>query len=270
MDLKDYREIPDKGLFDKIERRLRMRRMLRAGSVALAVLVAGGAAWLLLSHPTEPAPAVTAKAAKTLRAEIQKSDLLPAGVGTQDIAKREDKIDYQEAPPVPSSSKPTTKEVPAAPATVASPAGTLAAVPELPVAKPGQNLATVDELIVENESEDNPTAVQPTAPKAGTPGQQAPATENILWAPNAIAPTADVDDANRIFKVYTNTQVSDFRMVVYNRGGRQVFTSNDINQGWDATFGGSLVPQGTYVWVARFRDPDGNLRQEKGSITVLR
>ena len=269
MDLKDYREMPDKGLFGKIERRLRLRHMMRTGGVALAVLVAGGAAWLLLSQPTEPAPAVSAEASQPSRAEIQKSDHLPAGAGFQDLAKREDKTDHQEAA-VPSSSKPTSKEVSAIPMAASSPAGAAMAAPELPVANVEPAQVAVDELIVDNERVDNPTAVQTTAPKAGTPGQQAPAAENILWAPNAIAPTADVDDANRIFKVYSNTQVSDFRMVVYNRGGRQVFTTNDINQGWDATFGGSLVPQGTYMWVARFRDSDGNLRQEKGSITVLR
>ena len=48
MDLRDYREMPDEGLFEKIERRVRLRRWTRLGGVVAAVVVlAAGAVWLL-------------------------------------------------------------------------------------------------------------------------------------------------------------------------------------------------------------------------------
>ena len=77
--------------------------------------------------------------------------------------------------------------------------------------------------------------------------------DNLLWAPNIIVPSGDKEE-NRVFKVKSTSAVSNFRMVVYSRDGRPVFSSNDIDQGWDARRDGSLVPQGTYVWIARFRD----------------
>ena len=48
MDLRDYREMPNEGLFEKIERRVRLRRLVRVGGVAAAAAVVTVAAvWLL-------------------------------------------------------------------------------------------------------------------------------------------------------------------------------------------------------------------------------
>ena len=112
------------------------------------------------------------------------------------------------------------------------------------------------------------TAIVATAKDGGAAPVQ-PHYDNVLWAPNIIMPMADAEE-NRVFKVKSTSAVSNFRMVVYSRDGRPVFSSNDIDQGWDARRDGSLVPQGTYVWIARFRDSAGSIRQEKGTVTVVR
>ena len=93
--------------------------------------------------------------------------------------------------------------------------------------------------------------------------------DNLLWAPNVIAP-ADDKVENRVFKVIATSDLQDFRMHIYNRGGRLVYSTSDINAAWDATAGGSMVPQGAYVWVATFRDSDGVSRREAGTVTVVR
>jgi gliding motility-associated-like protein len=119
-------------------------------------------------------------------------------------------------------------------------------------------------------SEETPVVVENTpAEKDGSQIPVTPHYDNLLWAPNVIAPAAD-DERNRVFKVTATSAVSHFHLIIFNRGGRQVFATDDINATWDATMGGVPLSQGTYVWVAKFRDSDGVLRQEKGTVTVIR
>lgn len=92
--------------------------------------------------------------------------------------------------------------------------------------------------------------------------------DNILWAPNIITPNGDVAE-NRVFKVVASSTVSDFRIHIYNRGGRLLFKSSDINEVWDATHDGTTVPQGAYVWVATFRGTDGSSHRQAGTVTVV-
>ena len=118
-------------------------------------------------------------------------------------------------------------------------------------------------------SEEAPVVENTPVEKGGTPAPSTPHYDNLLWAPNAIAPAADVDE-NRVFKVTATSAVSHFHLIIFNRGGRQVFATDDINATWDATMGGVPLSQGTYVCVSKFRDSDGVLRQEKGTVTVIR
>ena len=141
--------------------------------------------------------------------------------------------------------------------------------PALPPATVQAEVTPVADLIIEDEEPVNTSDATVPAVKSGESTPSTPHYDNVLWAPNIISPMAE-EDENRVFKVKATSTVSDFHMVVYNRGGRQVFASNDINRGWDARREGSMVPQGTYIWVARFRDSSGTLRQEKGSVTVVR
>ena len=94
-------------------------------------------------------------------------------------------------------------------------------------------------------------------------------TVSPLWAPNAIVPDGDEDD-NRYFKLVSASPITDFTVRIYNRRGIQVYTSNDPNFRWNATHNGSRVPQGAYVWTVKYRDADGNVQQQRGSVVVVR
>jgi len=107
------------------------------------------------------------------------------------------------------------------------------------------------------------------ADKAKDPSSTIVHEDNLMWAPNVIVPNGDVDE-NRTFKLKFTSAVTDFRIVIFNRGGRQLYQSNDPAFEWDGTHDGTAMPQGAYVWVAKFRDSDGRAHQEKGTVTVLR
>ena len=314
MDLRDYREMPDEGLFEKIERRVRLRRWTRLGGVVAAVVVlAAGAVWLL-SQGVDESKSRKVEKSKSQRVEeylplntkhmtpssdpqllaMQSSGevrevsdaasqrvVAPASTVKPTIedskSQRVEKSKSQKALntqhltlntyhlPLNTQNLPlTTKHLPLNTKHLTPSSDFAPAV--LPPATVKSENVTFDDFVVETMEDD--TAIVATAKDGGTAPVQ-PHYDNVLWAPNIIMPMADAEE-NRVFKVKSTSAVSNFRMVVYSRDGRPVFSSNDINQGWDARRDGSLVPQGTYVWIARFRDSAGSIRQEKGTVTVVR
>lgn len=96
--------------------------------------------------------------------------------------------------------------------------------------------------------------------------------DTIIWLPNAFAPASDDPDV-RTFRARLNRQdasISNFKMVIYNRAGHQVFSSMDINTEWDGTYRGNRLPQGAYVYVLYYTDADGFQHQRKGTVTLIR
>ena len=291
MDLKDYREMPDEGLFEKIERRVRLRRVARVTGMVLAVaVVAGVALWGVAGgwRSTAGDPL-----AQTSQAGIVQDNVLNGTAGAvaevggrnPELESKAGAVGLADGTPQRRESEGATQVDGGSPATENLEPRTAnqavksekAVANEVAVAEPvaqRQEQGTVTTATKPLNTETSPrteeTATVNTAAvtaKSGSPTTTA--TENVLWAPNIIAPMAD-DASNRVFKVQSTTAVSHFQLVIYNRGGRKVFSTDNIEQGWDATYRGSLLPQGAYVWVARFRDAEGVLRQEKGSVVVVR
>ncbi len=89
----------------------------------------------------------------------------------------------------------------------------------------------------------------------------------LFYIPNAFAPNG----INKEFLPkgqFINHKF--FEMNIFDRFGNELFRSRDINKGWDGRFAGNLVQIGTYVYVIRFSDAEGNEYQRKGTVTVVR
>jgi gliding motility-associated-like protein len=56
---------------------------------------------------------------------------------------------------------------------------------------------------------------------------------------------------------------------VYNRYGQMVFNTNRWLQGWDGTYQGKPQPAGTYVWMVKGIDKDGNVVEQKGTVILI-
>lgn len=94
-----------------------------------------------------------------------------------------------------------------------------------------------------------------------------------FFVPNAFSPNGDgLNDVFRVFAQYTNVA---FRMVVYDRWGQEVFSSDDISKGWDGRVNGRECPPESYVWVVNisFLGQDiittGDI-VKKGTVTIIR
>jgi gliding motility-associated-like protein len=90
----------------------------------------------------------------------------------------------------------------------------------------------------------------------------------ILWFPNAFVP----DGKNSIFKplVALGYTLKSYNLQVYDRYGAIVFETNDINSSWDGTKSNQLMPQGVYIYIARFTQDDGTEDEQTGTVTLIR
>ncbi len=77
----------------------------------------------------------------------------------------------------------------------------------------------------------------------------------ILHLPNAFRPSSS--SGNNVFRPVTySTMMPDFEMSIYDRWGKQVFTTKDFREGWNGTIEGKNAPGGVYVWTIRFNTGD--------------
>ncbi len=76
----------------------------------------------------------------------------------------------------------------------------------------------------------------------------------IYYVPNTFTP--DGDEFNNVFKPIFTTGFDpyDYNLLVFNRWGEIIFESNDVAFGWDGTFHGKLVQNGTYTWKIEFKE----------------
>jgi gliding motility-associated-like protein len=77
--------------------------------------------------------------------------------------------------------------------------------------------------------------------------------EIIVFAPNSFTP--DGDEYNNDWKIYvSNADLTSFKLQIYNRWGELVFESFDSEVGWDGTYNGVYVQDGTYSWTLTIKD----------------
>lgn len=90
--------------------------------------------------------------------------------------------------------------------------------------------------------------------------------ESTLYIPNVFTPNGD--GVNDIF--YTlGTNISSFKLQIFNRWGSLIFSSDSITRGWDGKVGGDLVSNGVYVYVINAIGTDNVEHNKKGHITVF-
>jgi gliding motility-associated-like protein len=94
----------------------------------------------------------------------------------------------------------------------------------------------------------------------------------VLKDPNLFHPTAftpNGDNLNDIFNVFGQYVVA-FEMQIFNRWGEMLFSTTDINEGWDGTYKGNEMPEGTYTFIAKITDRTGRTFKRSGSVLLLR
>lgn len=87
-----------------------------------------------------------------------------------------------------------------------------------------------------------------------------------LYIPNAFTPSLE---SNNIFKPAYLSLIS-YEMYIYHRNGNLVFTSKDINIGWNGQYKGKNCEQGAYVYIVKFINLNGEQFVQKGTVNLIR
>lgn len=93
----------------------------------------------------------------------------------------------------------------------------------------------------------------------------------LYYVPNSFTP--DGDKFNQVFApVFTSGfDPYDYKMTIYNRWGELLFETNDTQVGWDGTYGGKIVQDGTYVWSIQFGLlADDSRKSENGILNLMK
>lgn len=98
-------------------------------------------------------------------------------------------------------------------------------------------------------------------------------TINVV-SPNFFLPTAftpNGDGNNEVFRPIIG-RISDesFDITIADRWGRIVYTSENIYEGWDGRDTKGNIGEGSYVWIANYKDIYGHSHQANGLVQLIR
>lgn len=94
-------------------------------------------------------------------------------------------------------------------------------------------------------------------------------TNSMLEMPNAFSPNGD--GVNDIYKTKENHKsIVEFHAYIFNRWGQKIYDWTDINGGWDGTWNGKDVKDGTYYVLVKAKGADGINYEIKKDVNVLR
>ena len=89
----------------------------------------------------------------------------------------------------------------------------------------------------------------------------------MVYVPNAFTPNGD--GKNDVVHVHSES-IQSMRFVIYDQWGELIYTSTNIQNGWDGTYKGTKEPVGVYVYYLDAIMIDGQKVTKKGTITLLR
>ncbi len=91
--------------------------------------------------------------------------------------------------------------------------------------------------------------------------------DGTFYIPNSFTPNDD--GKNDVFKAFGMT-VQEFEMNIYDRWGKIVYSSKDINNGWDGNVNNERALDGTYAYIIIYKDITGIRHSRSGTITIVR
>ena len=90
---------------------------------------------------------------------------------------------------------------------------------------------------------------------------------NAPFIPTAFSPNGNGQSA--VFKVYGNG-ITKFEIIIVSRSGQIVYTSKNMNEGWDGSIKGNQAPMGVYVYTIKYTNELNIERTITGHVTLIR
>lgn len=90
--------------------------------------------------------------------------------------------------------------------------------------------------------------------------------ETVIDMPNAFSPSS----TNNLFKPSKRGIAKLKSFNIFNRWGNKVYSSTNIDQGWDGTFNGKEQPMGVYIYTIEAITDAGQTFTKQGNVTLIR
>lgn len=94
------------------------------------------------------------------------------------------------------------------------------------------------------------------------------ATRPTVFVPTAFTPNSDGKN-DRLRPIAAGIKSIEY-FNVYNRWGQLVFSGQNEQQSWDGTIGGRVQATGTFVWIVKAVDYNGDPYFQRGTTTLIR
>ena len=92
--------------------------------------------------------------------------------------------------------------------------------------------------------------------------------ERVIVVPNAFTPNGD--GLNDVIKVIHNSTIYSLNYFkIYNRAGKLIFETKNIEEGWDGKLNGAVAESDAYYWLAEYNTWDNLVYQVKGSFILI-
>ena len=89
-----------------------------------------------------------------------------------------------------------------------------------------------------------------------------------MFIPSAFSPNGD--GVNDLFTI-GHRLVTEFEITIFDRWGRMLYQSKDLNFAWDgADPAGGVLPEGVYTYKVDWTGYHGGTSTETGTITLIR
>lgn len=90
---------------------------------------------------------------------------------------------------------------------------------------------------------------------------------NSFFVPSAFTPNNDGN--NDLFRPVIKGAVVNYQVSIYNRWGEQVFTTKNINAGWNGKVKSKEQTTGVYVWTCIYQFFNEQPKQAKGTVLLI-
>jgi gliding motility-associated-like protein len=91
---------------------------------------------------------------------------------------------------------------------------------------------------------------------------------SILVMPNTFTPNND--QINDVYKVKSYQNIVEFHAYIFNRWGQKLYEWTNLEGGWDGTYRGNNVKQGTYFVLVKAKGADGQDYNIRKDVNLLR
>lgn len=88
----------------------------------------------------------------------------------------------------------------------------------------------------------------------------------VFDLPNAFNPKMGENN----FKIEYRGKIELEKFQVFNRWGQEVFSTTDIDEGWDGKFKDQPQPMGVYIYQVEVKLPSGKKETKSGNVTLIR